>query len=79
MADPGVHDADPGVHERRSWRSRSPDPAVHDAPIRVFTIVRNPHRGSLRIRNATLYERLAALTAAGSVVRSRAGYRLART
>jgi hypothetical protein len=42
MADPGVHDADPGVHERRSWRSRSPDPAVHDEPTRVFTIVRNP-------------------------------------
>ncbi len=35
-------------------------------------------RGSLRIRNATLYERLAALTAAGAVVRSPEGYRLAR-
>jgi len=35
-------------------------------------------RGSLRIRNATLYEHLAALTAAGAVVRSPAGYRLAR-
>jgi len=33
---------DLGVHERRSWRSRSADPAVHDAPIRVFTIGRNP-------------------------------------
>ena len=35
-------------------------------------------RGGLRIRNATLYERLAALTAAGAVVRSPDGYRLAR-
>ncbi len=35
-------------------------------------------RGSLRIRNATLYERLAALTAAGALVRSPDGYRLAR-
>lgn len=35
-------------------------------------------RGCLRIRNATLYERLAALTAAGAVVRSPDGYRLAR-
>jgi DNA-binding IclR family transcriptional regulator len=36
-------------------------------------------RANLRIRNATLYERLAALTAAGTLVRSPAGYRLART
>jgi hypothetical protein len=35
-------------------------------------------RASLRIRNATLYERLGALTAAGAVVRSPDGYRLAR-
>lgn len=35
-------------------------------------------RASLRIRNATLYERLAALTAAGALVRSSGGYRLAR-
>jgi hypothetical protein len=34
-------------------------------------------RASLRIRNATLYERLAALTAAGVFVRSPDGYRLA--
>ncbi len=34
---------DLGVHERRSWCSRSPDPAVHDAPILAFTIGRNPH------------------------------------
>jgi AAA domain-containing protein len=34
-------------------------------------------RASLRIRNATLYERLAALTAAGTLVRSGEGYRLA--
>ncbi|HET8540411.1 MAG TPA: hypothetical protein VFL83_11115 [Anaeromyxobacter sp.] len=34
-------------------------------------------RASLRIRNATLYERLAALTAAGALVRSTDGYRLA--
>jgi hypothetical protein len=36
--------ADPGVPERRSWRSRWTDPAVHDAPIRVFTIDRNPQQ-----------------------------------
>ncbi len=34
-------------------------------------------RSSLRIRNATLHERLAALTAAGALVRSPDGYRLA--
>jgi hypothetical protein len=35
-------------------------------------------RANLRIRNATLYERLAALTAAGTIVRSTDGYRLAQ-
>ncbi len=35
-------------------------------------------RGSLRIRNATLYERLATLTATGAVMRSSDGYRLGR-
>ncbi len=35
-------------------------------------------RAGLRIRNATLHERLAALTTAGAVVRSPDGYRLAR-
>jgi AAA domain len=34
-------------------------------------------RGTLRIRNATLYERLAALTSSGAVVRSAEGFRLA--
>jgi hypothetical protein len=34
-------------------------------------------RAACRIRNATLYERLAALTAAGALVRSPEGYRLA--
>jgi DNA-binding IclR family transcriptional regulator len=35
-------------------------------------------RSNLRIRNATLHERLAALTAAGALVRVPDGYRLAR-
>lgn len=42
-------------------------------PVSLATL-----RGRLRIRNATLYERLAALTASGAVVRSSDGYRLAR-
>jgi hypothetical protein len=40
MPDPGVHDADLGVHDARSGRSRCADLGVHDAPISVFTMLR---------------------------------------
>lgn len=43
MPDFGVHDADPSVHEPRSWCSRCADLRVHDPPIRAFTMRRFPH------------------------------------
>jgi hypothetical protein len=44
MPDFSVHDADPGVHDDRSQRSRWSDFGVHDAPIRAFTLVRFPQQ-----------------------------------
>jgi hypothetical protein len=66
-------------------RGASPEPApasVDDRITRALAVAAGPVtlaalRSSLRIRNATLHERLAALTAAGVLVRSPDGYRLA--
>ncbi len=66
-------------------RGASPEPAlasVDDRITRALAEAAGPItlaalRSSLRIRNATLHERLAALTAAGALVRSPDGYRLA--
>lgn len=49
--------------------------ALREATDRVMTI--RQLRAQCRVRNATLYERLAALTAAGRLLRTGEGYRLA--
>jgi hypothetical protein len=51
MPDFSVHDADPGVHDGRSQRSRWSDLGVHDAPIRAFTMVRFPQSASTSAGN----------------------------
>jgi len=70
------------VAERGAPRDAPPPASVDDRITRALADAAGPVtlaalRASLRIRNATLYERLAALTAAGALVRSPDGYRLA--
>jgi hypothetical protein len=69
----------------RGGEPRDPDPPapVDERITRALAEAPGPVtlaalRASLRIRNATLYERLAALTAAGTLARSPDGYRLAQ-
>jgi len=70
------------VAARGAPRDAPPPASVDDRITRALADAAGPVtlaalRASLRIRNATLYERLAALTAAGALVRSPDGYRLA--
>ncbi len=66
-------------------RGASPEPvptSVDERIVRVLADAGQPVpladlRAACRVRNATLYERLAALTTAGDLVRSPDGYRLA--
>ncbi len=70
------------VVDRGAPRDPPPIASVDDRITRILADAPGPTtlaalRASLRIRNAMLYARLAALTAAGALVRSPHGYRLA--
>jgi len=71
------------IVDRGSTPEPPPSPASVDERItRALAAVARPLRiselrSTCRVRNATLYERLAALTASGTLVRSADGYRIA--
>ena len=64
---------DPKTAQPTSVDQRITDALAHSQQATPFSEL----RASCRVRTATLYERLAALTAAGLIVKSADGYRIA--